>query len=877
MQTQFFVAVDGNDNHDGMTAQTAFATLQRAQKAVRALQDRDAVVHVKEGLYFQKEALQFDERDGANGGGAVAYRAESEKTVISGGVQISGWKHWKGNVWQIDVPDSFPTEQYISNIYLNDKVAVMGRRELVEAERVDRESGVVVFAKDSGFPMETGASDMILQYTYAWMGMMFRIENIVQEEDKFIVKFLNDGGVAEAGLSEEVKEPEIWCFNLINAYEFMTAPGTFYYDRRQRIIYYHAESGEDPNQYTTVIPYLETLIEVRGSDSLHKVENLTFDGFTFSHTMSQRAYRYGIATCQAWMDLSYVDEKAYNYPHLNTGTMIKAFHAEGLKFINNNFCRSNSNGLGIFDGIYHAEITGNTFFDLGSSAMVVGSGGSTPKDYEAETGLTNVSIGASVKVSDPASIARRSDPLRAIDLSYNYGYTLPGGEWMQLDLGEAYTLCQAVIVSGGEQIEIYGSNDEDYSHAELLSRSKEFPPVLADYTGYPGRIDMYEARHLITNKTRFRYIRVVNRAELPIDIMNLCILSPDLGGAKRWDLVYDCDISNNYIARCCTEHYMQCTATIIFTDTLRFTHNEFTQTPYTAINLGTNHHLISYSVAKNNLIAYNKVTGASQRNQDGGPFYSSGPQRGTRIIGNYFKGQVYGMAGIYPDQGSSYYEIARNVVEAVPKGLFPWALDSHDLDIHDNYSSTPVYEFNVPSNVIYNTEVFIRNNMPKHIKAIADEAGLTAEYRHIRERVPVKNRPAYLHEQEIFDWRDYSVLYYAGHCWDFLKCYCEEAEFIIETMEQQGNVALKEFKAIAVEARTFYDHWVDGVVLKEGGDLKEYYRLVGELNHAIESFTKSGAIDADGYPCKMIAQGEIRQCVIDEYYGGSVEYGRKKD
>ncbi len=868
-----FVSTTGKDSNSGLTKAAPVATIERARDLRRGLSAREKVnIYVEKGIYFQKDKLFFDNRDGN-----TAYKAEPG-TVISGGTEIFGWRNNGGNIWKASLPESFPSDQYISNLYLDDIVATMSRKPLVEAKSVDTENYIIVFDKKSGFPVGNKNKDIFLHYAFAWQGMILPVEKTEECGEDIKVYLKNEGGVAECALSCENGTPKIWAFEVINAVDFLK-PGEFYYNRADRELYYYAIDNQDPNRYVTIVPRLETVMEINGGDSLHRVKNLSFEGFQFSHTMSQRAYKYGVAAAQAWQDMSYVDDINYNYPNSNMGTMIKVFHTDNLKFINNDFCRSNSCGLGLFDGTYRANVSRNTFYDLGASAMMIGSGGAPPKDYEAESGLTNVSIGKPVSVSDKKSLERRNDPVRATDGSHNFGYSLPVGEWLQIDLEEQYMIEQIVLVSRQKGLEIYGSNDEHFKREELLSRSEDFPAEIADYTGYPGRLDIYEAKHIVKNNNKFRYIRVYNKAkELVGGITNIYVMSPDLNGAKRWDLVYDCKVSNNYITRCCTEHQMQCTATIIFTDSLWFTHNEFTETPYTTINMGTNHHLISYSVAKDNVIGWNKTYGASQRMQDGGPLYTSGPQKGTKIIGNYFKGQVYGMAGIYPDQGSAYYEITENIVEAVPKGLFPWALDSHDLDIHHNYSSTPTYEFNVPTNVIFNTEVFVRNNMPQHIRKIASKAGIIPRYRKIRQRVPKKNTPSYLHTNKVFDWTDYSLLYYEGICWDFLKCACEEAEFLLETFKDNTSVNTDKLRSLTEEAKGFVEKYVDGIVLKDRDDmerLKEYYELTGKINFELERFTCSRAVKSAQYNTMEIEQGVIRQCVIDEYYGGHVEYKKR--
>lgn len=851
---QFYVSVHGDDKNPG-TEEHPFATIQRAQSQVRHINTNmqsDIVVNIMEGMYYQDETLRFDERDSSTNGFFTTYKAyKQDKAVISGGIEINGWEQHEGDIWKIPVPTDFPAEQYISNLYLDNKVAVMGRK-FLEAKNAVKGNFEVTFDAESGFPDETGESDMILHHQYIWMDMMFPVETIRKnEEGDFVAKLSNEGGTAAAGFRDGTGDAAIWEFEVINAYGLMTEPGTFYYDRKHRMIYYYKSPEENLEEMKTVIPNLETVVCIEGKDSQHKIWNIGFEGLTFAHTMSQYAYQYGNATGQAWYDLSWVMDERYRYPALNCGVSVRTKHTDHLVFKNNDVCMSNSIGFMAYDGTYHADISGNCFYDLGSSAMLIGSGGATPKDFEAEKGLTNVALGKEVTVSNIEKCYARSNPVNAIDLAYNSGYALPSGEWMQIDLEEKYSIDEIFIDSSGRSdlFRILGSNDETFSEYEVLSTSNKAQVECMDYTGYPGRMDIYGITCKIGDPTKYRYIRIYNTGTNSIGLTNMGVFSPDLDGVKNWGLVYDCDVSNNYITRCCTELWMQCAATIILTDTLNFTHNEFTETPYTAINLGTNHHIISYSVAKDNVIGYNKVTGASQQTQDGGPLYSSGPQKGTKIIGNYFKGQVYGMAALYPDQGSSYYEITQNVLDDSPKGLFPWAVDSHDLNIHDNYSSTPNYQAGAANSTLENTELFVRNVLPSHIQEVADFAGLTEEYEHIKNRVPAGNAPGYLHENEVFDYTDYKTLYNYNTGWDFLKCYINEAEQVLR-MALTSKLVTDEYQAeydaldaLKVECQEF--------AASGSEDLIKYYEYVGKLNAAIDNFTTCGIFTSNNYQTIM--------------------------
>ncbi len=855
-QINIYVSVDGNDNASG-TKDSPFATIAKAQKYVRKINknmNSDIVVNIMGGVYYQNETLAFTEEDSSTNGFSTTYKAyNDEEVIVSGGIELTGWKQSEEyeNLWEIKVPDSFPKEQYISHLYLGDKVATMPR-EYIKAKSVKTGAREVVFAADSGFVDNVGQSDIVMRHQHLWMDGQYPVEKIsINEDGDYVLTMSNNDGSWDSGLRDGHGNPDIWEFEVINSFGLLTEPGEFYYNRAEKTIYYYKDENEELDKIRTVIPNLETVLSVAGKNSHHKIENLGFEGLTFSHTMSQYTYEYGSATCQAWQDLSGVMDERYRYPLMNCGSSIRVSHTENFRFVNNDVCQSNSFGMLVFDGTYNADIEGNNFYDLGSSGMVVGSSGSAARDFEADFGLTNISLGKKVTSGNMVYHARNT-PQAIFEPSYNVGGYIEAGSWLQVDFGEPYSIDGIYIDSGdlpNFKYRIIASNDESFSEYELITTHKKNGYDVADFTS-PHSSTKYQTLIKVGDPTKYRYVRVINEATERYSLGNIAFFTDDLGGAKNWDLVYNCDVSNNYFTRCCTEQWHQCVATIIMTDTLNFTHNEIAEAPYTGINLGTNHSLISYSVAKDNIIGYNKVENASQRTQDGGPLYTSGPQKGTKIIGNYFTGQDHGMALLYPDQGSSYYEITQNVLEDGAFGLYPWATDSTDLYLHDNYASTPNYRKGAANSKMVNTELFVRHRMPEHIQKIADFAGLTDEWKHIKDRVPEGNSPNYRHDNEVYTHEDYRVLYNEGSGWNFLSSYVKEADMILKivntssilTPEYEDEYAA--FRKLTGECKSFLGSVGDT-------ELEKYYEYVGILDAAIDEFATCGLFDNLDYKTIM--------------------------
>ncbi|HTE61593.1 MAG TPA: discoidin domain-containing protein, partial [Solirubrobacteraceae bacterium] len=98
-RAEVFVSPDGDDRGPG-TRHRPFKTIQRAQEAVRKLNDRmrgDVVVTLAGGTYRLSKPLELTAQDSGENGRTVVWRAAAGAApVISGGRRIAGWQPLQG-------------------------------------------------------------------------------------------------------------------------------------------------------------------------------------------------------------------------------------------------------------------------------------------------------------------------------------------------------------------------------------------------------------------------------------------------------------------------------------------------------------------------------------------------------------------------------------------------------------------------------------------------------------------------------------------------------------------------------------------------------------------------------------------------------------
>jgi len=115
---RFYVSTEGNDAWSGRLARPnarrtdgPFATLQRAQKAVRTVRARGVTtpveVIVAQGVYYLNEPLVFTPEDSGSARAPVTYRAQQPgKVILSGGKVVSGWRRVGDRLWSARVSEA---------------------------------------------------------------------------------------------------------------------------------------------------------------------------------------------------------------------------------------------------------------------------------------------------------------------------------------------------------------------------------------------------------------------------------------------------------------------------------------------------------------------------------------------------------------------------------------------------------------------------------------------------------------------------------------------------------------------------------------------------------------------------------------------------
>ncbi|MBN1612302.1 MAG: right-handed parallel beta-helix repeat-containing protein, partial [Polyangiaceae bacterium] len=166
---------------------------------------------------------------------------------------------------------------------------------------------------------------------------------------------------------------------IYNAYELLSAPGTFFFDKTTGTLYYIPRSGEDMASADVEAPVAEQLLVIAGTSKTDRVKNITFQGITFANT-DYSLYKvdssYGKASVQgATVFIAYGngDWHASKYEIVDTfPAMIEVNSAESIDIVGNVIKHSGNEGIGMYNDVINSNIIGNSITDMAGSGITIG-------------------------------------------------------------------------------------------------------------------------------------------------------------------------------------------------------------------------------------------------------------------------------------------------------------------------------------------------------------------------------------------------------------------------------------------------------------------------------------------------------------------------
>lgn len=399
---QLYVAVNGNDRAAG-TKEAPFATVHtalRKGREMKRLKDPSVAngvrIIVGGGRYQFSEPLFVRPEDG---GSTIIEALPGEQPIFSGGMSITGWKKAtgavanlpkkaQGKVWVTDAPVIGDEVLNFRQLWVNDKKAIRARDKNVDT--MDRILSWNKTTEQCWIPKpsaDISSVEGLEFFIHQWWAIaILRVKSVVVKGDSALLSFYQ----SESRIQSEHPWPAPWmstetgnsAFFLTNAIQFLDNPGEWYLDKKARKLYYWPRSDENMNTASIIAPVLETLVRIEGTAD-RPVNGISFKGISFQHTTWLRPSEQGHVPLQAGMYLldayklrpAGTQEKSSLENQAWVGRPAAAVKVDWgymIRFADCQFRHTASTALDFGKGVNESHIDGNSFTDIGGTAILLG-------------------------------------------------------------------------------------------------------------------------------------------------------------------------------------------------------------------------------------------------------------------------------------------------------------------------------------------------------------------------------------------------------------------------------------------------------------------------------------------------------------------------
>lgn len=399
-----WVSPKGNDANPGTLAlpKASLQSALRQARELRRLQDPsvEGGIHIRlaGGRYAMGETLLLTPEDSGSPTSLTSVEAvDGEQPVLSGGLQVTGWKKLQGsvpgltkglNVWVADLPLFAGRRLDFRQVWVNGVKAVVASS--TGSTNMLRILAVDVKNKTIRIPLRTvrnfvKPSEMELFIHQMWESAVLRVASVDVQGNEAVLRFHEPESSIEFDhpwpppvVSDKGNSP----FILRRAIEFLDQPGEWYHDRATNKLYYLPREGEEMAKAEVFVPALETLVRVEGTPE-RPVHDLVFRNIGFAHSTWLRPSRMGDVPLQAGMylldaygltvpgtpDKATLENQAWvgRPPAAVTLNNVRRTAFEGCSFQH-----TGAAGLDYLYGCDRDAVQGCHFFDIAGSGLVVG-------------------------------------------------------------------------------------------------------------------------------------------------------------------------------------------------------------------------------------------------------------------------------------------------------------------------------------------------------------------------------------------------------------------------------------------------------------------------------------------------------------------------
>jgi hypothetical protein len=301
-EADFFVSPKGDDNASG-SLKAPFATIDRAQSAVRALRQTKQgpiTVMLREGVYSIASPLAFTPADSGTPDAPIVWAAyPGETPVVSGGRVLTGWQETEDGLWSLQIPEVASGDWFFWQLfqdgqrllrcrepdegYFRSEGPFIPRPQRGSKEWKDDECRIGFFFKDGDLKAWDDATSGSATVFQSWTASVHWLASV--DEAKHELRFTKGSGWP-MGYWEKNQR-----YYIENVRAALDEPGEWYLNRETGLCLYKPRKGEKIADFQPVAPVAPQLLTVEGDlDAGVPAGNLTFRGISFQHSTFDLPY-----------------------------------------------------------------------------------------------------------------------------------------------------------------------------------------------------------------------------------------------------------------------------------------------------------------------------------------------------------------------------------------------------------------------------------------------------------------------------------------------------------------------------------------------------------------------------------------------------------
>lgn len=370
---EIFVSPSGNDNNPG-TKKQPFKTLFQAEKTARQLMIQgkvnDITVWLADGIYridnpfiikpFREVSCEYK----------LQFKADKNANpVVSGGIQITGWKKNEEGLWTARLPENAGNLKKVRELFIDGKRAVRARhpnKDFLRIKKAGADRRTHFYFEKDDFPIPGKAENVELVLLHDWSISRIAVKEINISENK-LTAVDSIGARNPDFFNLDHWEPNPRYF-LENAPEFLDENYEWVYQPEEKQFFVKLPDEVNPAQLQVVVPLAEGLISIVGEEN-QPVKNVTFEGIAFQYCnwqIPEMGYC-GVQAC-------HFDPRPIDNGWAVVPAAVHAVWAENLRFKNCKFKNLGGSGLWFSTGCKNCSIENSVFSDISGNGIMIGEG-----------------------------------------------------------------------------------------------------------------------------------------------------------------------------------------------------------------------------------------------------------------------------------------------------------------------------------------------------------------------------------------------------------------------------------------------------------------------------------------------------------------------